>query len=913
MLNRINSQIYDSQGRPVFLDGELRRGGEGAVYDVKGHGNLVAKLYHKAIDQQKAVKLAAMVKLRTDRLLKLTAWPVETLHEQSGGTIKGFLMPKVVNHKEIHVLYGVKSRLSDYPQARWPFLIQTAANVARAFSVVHEHGQVIGDVNHGGIFVSNQATVMLVDCDSFQVVAQGQQFLCEVGIDTHTPPELQGRPFHGIVRSPNHDAFGLAVIMFQLLFMGRHPFSGQYLGAGEMPIDRAIRELRFAYGASAGARQMRQPPGTLSLEAVSQPVAKMFERAFLQQARPKAQEWITALSELGQNLKQCARNSGHSYLKTLVTCPWCEAESNLGVVLFNVAFTTTGAHPTTFNITAIWAQITSVRPPEPTPALLDRTTLDAQPSPPVVQSSRARMVRAWVSTGAIILATALVLLTIDSGVVAFWFILLVGIGAAVFNSAKGKSSKVQQDVANAKQEAERRWRDVEQRWRGQADTGRFQAKLRELEAKKRDYQNLPTVRQRKLQQLDKERWERQQQRFLDTFRISDAKISGIGPSRKMTLYSFGVETAADVTDQALSRVPGFGPTYRAKLLTWRRVIEQQFVFDPKQGINPADTQAVEQEIVTTRTRLEREIQNGSVELQQISQQVKATRDVLHSAMDHAARALAQAEADWRALPKAAALAPVYITMGVALLFALPLRYAGGRDTRSTGLLSANSSSAAASPTPQSSNVNAGASLADQQAAKAKVLYTQGLKLTKANKYAEAAKVYQQAVALKPDMAEAQHELGYALYRLGKYQESIAAAKQAISLNPNNADTYRNLGQDYEALGNWREAYSAFQSAVKLAPNDATSYYNLGLVLRRLQDNAQALEAYRKTVRLKPDYAAAHYELGMLYLVAGDRASAMNEYTVLSSLNQKLAEKLNTAITGQNTETGGDNDNQGNEQ
>jgi DNA-binding helix-hairpin-helix protein with protein kinase domain len=29
--------------------------------------------------------------------------------------------------------------------------------------------------------------------------------------------------------------------------MGRHPFAGRYLGLGEMPIERAIAECRFAY------------------------------------------------------------------------------------------------------------------------------------------------------------------------------------------------------------------------------------------------------------------------------------------------------------------------------------------------------------------------------------------------------------------------------------------------------------------------------------------------------------------------------------------------------------------------------------------------------------------------------------------------------------------------------------------
>lgn len=51
-------------------------------------------------------------------------------------------------------------------------------------------------------------------------------FHCDVGVPLWTPPELQGRDFRGLTRTKNHDRFGLAVLMFQLLFMGRHPFAG---------------------------------------------------------------------------------------------------------------------------------------------------------------------------------------------------------------------------------------------------------------------------------------------------------------------------------------------------------------------------------------------------------------------------------------------------------------------------------------------------------------------------------------------------------------------------------------------------------------------------------------------------------------------------------------------------------------
>src|SRR5882724_868344 len=281
-------------GAAVSLGNEIARGGEGRILDVQDHPDLVAKIYHRQIDHEKAAKLSVMVGLKTERLLSLSAWPVDTLHDLVGGPVSGFLMPRITDHKDIHILYGVKSRSSEYPDANWPFLIQAAANVARAFNVIHEHGHVIGDVNHGSIVVSKRATVRLVDCDSFQITTAENQFLCEVGISTHLPPELQGKDLHGIVRTVDHDAFGLAIIIFQLLFMGRHPFSGTPLGNDDIPLEKAIKEHRFAYSKDSAYRQMRQPPASLGLDAVFPQIALMFEQAFLMDVnRPPAERWIT--------------------------------------------------------------------------------------------------------------------------------------------------------------------------------------------------------------------------------------------------------------------------------------------------------------------------------------------------------------------------------------------------------------------------------------------------------------------------------------------------------------------------------------------------------------------------------------------------------------------------------------------
>src|SRR5205823_4377230 len=124
----------------------------------------------------------------------------------------------------------------------------------------------------------------------------------EVGVSTHQPPEFQApHSFKGVVRTTNHDAFGLAVLIFQLLFLGRHPFIGVYLGSGDMPPERAISEGRFAYSSRAAALQMRQPPATLPLAAAGA-LADMFERAFTTTARPTAAEWVSGLETLQSHL-----------------------------------------------------------------------------------------------------------------------------------------------------------------------------------------------------------------------------------------------------------------------------------------------------------------------------------------------------------------------------------------------------------------------------------------------------------------------------------------------------------------------------------------------------------------------------------------------------------------------------------
>src|SRR5215813_4701458 len=288
----------DTSGQPIRLGARIGAGGEGSVHEVDNRPDTVAKIYHKPLTRERAQKIVAMASLSCSGLQRATAWPSGIIIAD-GHTPHGLLMPRVAGCKDIHKLYSPKSRKTEFPTADFRFLLSVAANVARAFAVVHQNYCVIGDVNHGSITVAQNATVMLIDCDSFQVAINGRNYLCEVGVPTFTPPELQGRPFHGIVRTTNHDNFGLAVLIFHLLFMGRHPFAGRYLGHGDMPIETAIQQFRFAYSRDTSRTRMAPPPYTPSMDAVGPAVTELFERAFHADAqnngRPSPEAWIDAL------------------------------------------------------------------------------------------------------------------------------------------------------------------------------------------------------------------------------------------------------------------------------------------------------------------------------------------------------------------------------------------------------------------------------------------------------------------------------------------------------------------------------------------------------------------------------------------------------------------------------------------
>lgn len=315
-------------GKRLLVGARIGRGGEGEVRALDDGSNRAIKIYHSP-DREHEAKVGAMVAAQLGRLCPNVAFPQAEVR-YGDGRFAGFTMDRVSGHEPIHELTGTGSRRQYFPDANWRFLVHVALNLAKIVTRVHQSDVVIGDINSAGFLVSGQGEVTLIDADSFQI--RGHR--CRVGMPDYTAPEIQGQHFGDIDRTKDHDAFGLSVMIFQILALGRHPFSGVLRGRA-LPIEMAIKQGRFAFSEMRRAG-LDPPPNTLRLTDLPRGICLAFERAFALRigARPTAAHWVGELSRLLAGLTPCTANANHHVTSATGLCPWCPIERATGKTLF---------------------------------------------------------------------------------------------------------------------------------------------------------------------------------------------------------------------------------------------------------------------------------------------------------------------------------------------------------------------------------------------------------------------------------------------------------------------------------------------------------------------------------------------------------------------------------------------------
>jgi tetratricopeptide (TPR) repeat protein len=115
----------------------------------------------------------------------------------------------------------------------------------------------------------------------------------------------------------------------------------------------------------------------------------------------------------------------------------------------------------------------------------------------------------------------------------------------------------------------------------------------------------------------------------------------------------------------------------------------------------------------------------------------------------------------------------------------------------------------------------------------------------------AEKQLREAVGMRPDSIEALGELGLVLQQRKEHREAARCYQQVLALQPGHALAHFNLANCRNQLGDRAGALESLRAALRANPEFAWAYRVLGRLLTEMNQNAEAVEALQHALRLDP--------------------------------------------------------------
>lgn len=258
------SPVWTGDRRKLVLGQLLKSSGAGSVYLLPGSPLQVAKIYHDKIDRVGYErKVAAMLELsprlpdlvENSRRYVQIAWPQTLLRDDCSRCI-GFLMPAVdvqATSELECILQERQARAANLPTGLGA-RITLAANLATVIAALHQQGHHVVDLKPVSLrFYPHGLYMAMLDCDGFSIQGRGRRFAAEQVTPDYLAPEFQGKALPA-AGERQQDCFALAVVVFQLLNFGIHPFTGRP-ASDHVPTDipGRIAQRCYTYGLRGNA------------------------------------------------------------------------------------------------------------------------------------------------------------------------------------------------------------------------------------------------------------------------------------------------------------------------------------------------------------------------------------------------------------------------------------------------------------------------------------------------------------------------------------------------------------------------------------------------------------------------------------------------------------------------------------
>ena len=314
--------------------GELRigpriaRGREGTVFRVVGFDRTCAKIYRRP-DAWLEARLATVIAQPPARWPAdptghlYVAWPRAVVYDAERRAV-GYLMVEV-RGVSLAQLYEADSRADSLDNPTWATCVAIARELAAIFAALHP-SIVVGDVSPNNVLVTRTGRVCLIDCDSMQFPdrARGGTWRARMATLDYAPYTPGGQ---AQVLSPDHDLFGLAILVCELLMAGQHPYDGRPVGAARA--EGKAGNIRLGANRVTDPASLGDRPGLIPATILPTNIRRLAKEAFAVETlspaqRPTAMMWVKALDALADKIVACGTSVYHRYPRGLRRCNWCD-------------------------------------------------------------------------------------------------------------------------------------------------------------------------------------------------------------------------------------------------------------------------------------------------------------------------------------------------------------------------------------------------------------------------------------------------------------------------------------------------------------------------------------------------------------------------------------------------------------
>lgn len=278
----------------VDISNPIGSGAQAKVIALEIDGEkFAAKIFHNSTSQV-VQKVVAMIENPPSNLCTsidgveypLLSWPLRLLYDSSSGLVVGYLMRLVDLNNSFTLDYfydhNLRKKLSSPEEGALSCRLEIARNLSAVVSDLHKLGHYCIDFKPQNIRVFKSSHVVtLIDCDGFSVVDKvGVRYPAQLVSTDYIAPEATNENLPIESLSEQQDLYVLAVIIFQLLNQGLHPFQGIPTDNFDAPATNDEKAAQGLYPYGLKDHPLMRPNPQSIHRCFDTGIRELFDRAF---------------------------------------------------------------------------------------------------------------------------------------------------------------------------------------------------------------------------------------------------------------------------------------------------------------------------------------------------------------------------------------------------------------------------------------------------------------------------------------------------------------------------------------------------------------------------------------------------------------------------------------------------------